>query len=661
MTCTLAWKKASSCGQCLSNESRVIYRKLPFQNYAQLLLRGHCAREYTSQAFSSSSPSGSGSGASRHTSAASAARARKRALDRDFIVSVLEVSATKRDAKSYLQKYTKNPKSLAEAPKFYQGDQDEELLLDSRQPLHVAIMKLRAPQEIDSETLHGVGKTLSQLRKLGLLSVVVVDCGIEEQRLTFQDQGFRLCEAIDEHGEQGARLTTDIFVPRSPLSQGSPSFLSADIQLRDGGLIERILQGGGIPVIPSLMACDHILPPQPVDSNKIVLALTRHLAGMHFDNQPSLDREEPEILRPKPIAEVERIVLLDPLGALPATGRRIWHRFVNIEQEYDSIMKELKASTEPPLKDRNRTWASLTTHAANLDLAKDALAMLPSTASALITTPSAAANIRDATSKPTVSMSPYGFDDMVTTRRKKNPLLHNLLTDKPVFSSSLPIPRGYNEAPSSSSDRSSVSTLLKRGMPLTVYPNTSEDSWRPPDPRGPRLRLTDNCIDLPRLVHLIEDSFNRKLDVEDYLNRVNDNLAGVIIAGEYEGGAILTWEKPEGLDAETAYKQRRLVPYLDKFAVLKRSQGSGGVADIVFNAMVRSCFPDGVCWRSRKDNPVNKWYFERSLGTQKLSDCNWTMFWTTPGLDARDPSLLDYESVCRGVEPSWADNKHILD
>jgi len=166
---------------------------------------------------------------------------------------------------------------------------------------------------------------------------------------------------------------------------------------------------------------------------------------------------------------------------------------------------------------------------------------------------------------------------------------------------------------------------------------------------------------LPRLVYLIEDSFNRKLDVQHYLNRVNENLAGVIVAGEYEGGAILTWEQPEGLDYRTAYEQGRLVPYLDKFAVLKSRQGSGGVADILFNAMVGDCFPDGVSWRSRKDNPVNKWYFQRSAGTCELSDSNWTMFWTTLGLDARHPTVKDYESVCRTVEPSWSDKKHILD
>lgn len=592
-------------------------------------------------------------------SAASSARARKRALDRDFIVSVLEVSATKRDAKGYLQKYTKNPKSLVEAPKFFQGN-IQESPSEAQKPLHVAIVKLRAPQEIDTETLRGVGKTLSQLRKLGLLSVVVVDCGIEESRLTAQDQAFRLCEAIDAYGEQGARLIKDVFLPRTPASESSPSFLSADIQLDDHGLIKRMLHQGQIPVLPSVMARNIGLSAQPVDSNKMILALTRYFAGLQFDIKPEVDGET-KVAQPEPIAEVERIILLDPLGAIPATGRRVWHRFINIEQEYDPIMKELMGPAGSPLAEESRARASVTAHAANLVLAKDALAMLPSAASALITTPSAAANVRNLSSSHTASISPFDFGDMVTTRRKKNPLLHNLLTDKPVFSSSLPVPHGYFDGPPSDADRSSVSTLLKRGMPLTVFPHPSEGPWRPPVPGGPRLRLTDNCIDLPRLVHLIEDSFGRKLDVEDYLNRVNDNLAGVIIAGEYEGGAILTWEKPDGLDEKTAYEQRRLVPYLDKFAVLKKSQGSGGVADVVFNAMVRGCFPNGVCWRSRKDNPVNKWYFERSNGTEKLSGCNWTMFWTTPNLDTHGQALDDYESVCRGVEPSWADNKHILD
>ena len=195
-------------------------------------------------------------------------------------------------------------------------------------------------------------------------------------------------------------------------------------------------------------------------------------------------------------------------------------------------------------------------------------------------------------------------------------------------------------------------------MPLIILPNPAAQVWTAAS--QPRLKLTDPRIDLERLTYLIDDSFNRQLDVEAYLKRVNDRIAGVIIAGDYEGGAILTWETPPGAsDDDTS----RLVPYLDKFAVLKRSQGAGGVADIVFNAMGRTCFPNGVCWRSRKDNPVNKWYFERSRGTWKIPDTNWTMFWTTPDLVTGEnrQAFLDYEAVCRSIQPTWADGKKLVD
>jgi amino-acid N-acetyltransferase len=606
-------------------------------------------------------------GATRRLSAASTALAKKKAIDRDFIVSVLEVSATKRDAKGYLQKYTsKNPKSLADAPLFVQGELQQETVPETPKPPHVAIMKLRAPQEINEETLDGVANTLSQLRKLGLLSVVVIDCGMDESRTTFQDQTFRLCEAIDRFGEHGARPVDNAFVySEPPVQEGvSKEPSPIDIRVEDPGFLDRILRHRMMPVIPSVITRDVTRPPQPVDSNQIVLALTRYFAGLQFDSVG--DHNETDAAPSKPMALVERIILLDPLGATPMTGRPgAAHRFINLQQEYEPILKELMGPDGSPLGDDKDLRASTTAHAANLALAKDALAMLPHTSSALITTPDAAANLTEIplkSSNLTGSDSGFEMGGMVTTRRKKNPLLHNLLTDKPVFSSSLPMARApTNSGKGQTVGASSGSTLLKKGMPLRLFPHPRQNPWRPPQPGAPRLRLTDKCIDLPRLVHLIEDSFGRKLDVEDYLNRVNENLAGVIIAGDYEGGAILTWEKPQDLDDQAAYDQGRYVPYLDKFAVLRKSQGSGGCADIVFNAMVRGCLPEGVSWRSRKDNPVNKWYFERSLGTKKLSGCNWTMFWTTPKLHIESPVLQDYESVCRGVEPSWADNKHILD
>jgi len=192
------------------------------------------------------------------------------------------------------------------------------------------------------------------------------------------------------------------------------------------------------------------------------------------------------------------------------------------------------------------------------------------------------------------------------------------------------------------------------------------------------LRLeSDPRIDFTRLLHLIEDSFGRKLDVQHYLSRIKDRIAGIIIAGEYEGGAILTWELPPS--SADNLSSRPAIPYLDKFAVLRRSQGSGGVADVVFNAMVRDCLPNGVVWRSRRENPVNKWYFERSVGTWKIPKTQWTMFWTGSDVDwgheegknGKDGSKQsntggdakqklkwnDIVKVCEGIEASWADSK----
>jgi amino-acid N-acetyltransferase len=68
---------------------------------------------------------------------------------------------------------------------------------------------------------------------------------------------------------------------------------------------------------------------------------------------------------------------------------------------------------------------------------------------------------------------------------------------------------------------------------------------------------------------------------------------------------------------------------------------------------VQDCFPDGLCWRSRKTNPVNKWYFERSMGFLELENTDWTMFWTNPNVKCGSPLLRDYALACRDIEPSW--------
>ncbi|ERS95953.1 hypothetical protein HMPREF1624_07488 [Sporothrix schenckii ATCC 58251] len=661
----------------------------------------------------------------------------KKSQERDFLVSVLSSSPTKRDAKKYLQTFgngtskgapksaarefqkTKqdvptqanpqppvpngayyaadNIRAVSQSPQFVQGPGSERVKLPMDDQPHVAIVKLQDADTIDDVTLEGLAKTFVQLRALGLVSVIVVG---RTQPTSGDGPGWfdyvthttlRVAAAIDKYNEpvtslvdsavglsdsqpaqrdQHARLSRSTFTPGQVYIDGEENLL-------------RPLRKGDIVVIPPYAFSTTKSEAKLVNTDDIVLALTRYFAGMQ--QQTDIDSSEATTKqsgRTGAIASVDRVIVIDPIGGTPTALRPNGaHVFLNLEEEYRSAKKAVDAMADKSMlkvADGQPLHVVSEGHKANLDIVRNTLALLPSSSSALLTTPAEAANlVSHERSAADDADDVFGYVGSVGTRRSQNPLIHNLLTDRPVYSSSLPIgrikPRSKRSATTittSATDEPPMSqtTLLKRGMPLTIYPDPYKAPWTPPQPGAPRLHLTDTCIDLPRLVHLIEDSFNRKLDVQDYLDRVENSLAGVIIAGEYEGGAILTWERPAGLDEETAYRTGRLVPYLDKFAVLKKSQGAGGVADIVFTAMVRDCFPEGVCWRSRKDNPVNRWYFERSRGTWKLGGVNWTMFWTTPwgappgvtaGVD--DQRIWDYASVCRGVEPSWADQKHILD
>ena len=488
-------------------------------------------------------------------------------------------------------------------------------------------------------------------------------------------QADRIVDAINSCYGPGARRLDSALGVSSISDRVSKSLKLLDgIQIIHRDQLLAPLRRGMIPVISSVgfdMDLQRIIP---VVADNVVLALTREFAGLQSDALAEDDSQEiaERIVKLQQQVSIDRIIILDPLGGIPATDRTQGaHVFINLEQEFDAIKRDLEASPLQAIKAQESSATEVdrqveqtaesadprhsdtTFHVKNLELLRDTLMLLPPSSSAFLTTPEAVANSQSR--PPLASEGPR-----VQTRRQRNPLIHNLLTDKPVFSSSLPSHRSPNPVAATSfpATPSSPATFFKRGMPVSIVPDPLEQAWTPPSPSHPSIDLSDPRIDLPRLIYLIEDSFNRKLDVAHYLSRIKDRIAGVIIAGEYEGGAILTWETPPGLPTDDPIY---MVPYLDKFAVLKRSQGAGGVADIVFKAMVRDCFPNGVCWRSRMDNPVNKWYFERARGTWKMPGTNWTMFWTTDGVERGDGAFLDYEAVCKFVEPSWADKMGVVD
>jgi amino-acid N-acetyltransferase len=588
--------------------------------------------------------------------------AKQKEEDKQFFADLLSSAATRRDASAYIKRLkssTRDPEhkhkvlrhspstpsifgrstAVEKSPVFQQGQdvsKSTEPIEDHEIP-HVALVKLSGLSTLDHGTLHGIAGTLVQLARLSMLPCVVVDeprrGDLKDFRNIINQQAERLVSAIDEISDQGARKVTDI------LTFGADG--RASVSLLD--LLLRPLSQGRIPVIVPIAYDEETLRTTAITADDAILAVTRTLSGAH----PRQAQTTPQSAAVTRLSSVDRIIVISPSGGIPSPkALDEMHVFVNLEQEYHTLQEELRSSTDPKVA---------SDHASNLAMLRRALQMLPAGASGLITTPIEAANSSRRASSDSVSS--------VRTRSQRNPLIHNLLTDKPAYSSSLPSSRLSTRSPSLT-----ASTFVKRGMPLTILPNPAAQEWIPT--KRPWIKLTDPRIDLDRLVHLINDSFDRTLDVEAYLSRVNNNIAGVIIAGAYEGGAILTWEQVPPSPSNPTNTNPRLVPYLDKFAVLKKSQGAGGVADILFNAMVRTCFPNGVCWRSRKDNPVNKWYFERSRGTWKIPDMNWTIFWTTPDVvpgagDGDDSSsnrtFLDYEAVCRGIQPTWRDGKKIED
>ncbi|GBF60783.1 amino-acid acetyltransferase [Trichophyton mentagrophytes] len=610
--------------------------------------------------------------------------AKEKEEDKEFFLDLLSSATTKREAKSYLSRFTPQPppsnaqqsdgistnpqaadtgRKYTEAPITRSIEGKLSITYDIPMPkdtitesLHVALVKIKNPETLNDQCLHGISKTLSQLSRLAMCCCIVLEVNnpgndIDYRKLA-STQASRIAARIDKVHSLGARRLD--------------SAVSLDASTNDVSILSRNfllspLSRGQIVVIDPVGYTNDTSKALPVAADEIILALTKELAGL--SNKSGLSKASAEKVQKAPQRQqdisVERLIVLDPLGGIPSLGRGLHksHVFINLEQEYEDIQNEITQAIPNPQKSAHSgLQAELDGHLANLTLLQKALALLPTSSSGLITTP------QDATTLPLNHNGIYGTP-AVGTRQRRNPLIHNLLTDKPALSASLPARRrGGEKGDNIPNSQPSHPTFVKHGMPLIMIPDPRVKCWTAAHNDGSRINLDDPAIDLPRLVHLIDDSFNRKLDVKHYLDRVKDRLAGLIIAGEYEGGAILTWELPPGVpDDGSPESMSRMVPYLDKFAVLKRSQGAGGVADIVFNAMVRTCFPEGVCWRSRKNNPVNKWYFERSRGTWKLPDSNWAMFWTTDNVPENEQLFEDYESVCRSIQPSWADNKKEVD
>ncbi|CEP64191.1 acetyl-CoA:L-glutamate N-acetyltransferase LALA0_S10e04544g [Lachancea lanzarotensis] len=365
----------------------------------------------------------------------------------------------------------------------------------------------------------------------------------------------------------------------------------------------------------------------------------------------------------------DKVVLLSNLGGITSGERHDnAHVFINLSQEFDSLSQSLNQSLDilrsqacreaefstdilTPvhiIEQLQRSIELQQSHLDNLEIMNRVLSRLPISSTGLITDLDAASN-----------------------RDKNNPLLYNVLTDRSLISSSLPrfkkeqlpafawyeLPTD-DEATEDLKDAALVTTVVKKGVDIKVFDYRTLDRSNSIGMFEPQTTNYSNAsfpkVDLIKLKHIIDSSFGRKLDLNHYLERINGKIASIIVIGEYEGVAIITYEGPENGS----------FPYLDKFAVLPHLKGSLGISDIIFNLMFRK-FPRELVWRSRKDNVVNKWYFQRSIGVLDLAtdlgggDAKpsiFKLFFHGDSHDAQfnNPQRLQvYSTYTRDIEPSW--------
>lgn len=584
----------------------------------------------------------------------------KRDLDRDFILSILQAQPSARDSRSYLKAFasedlqraqnklplldakrsqlaastqaarlsatsgqhapsqtllagmtdtglnertkltTKEEARLAEA-------QDTEIVEALLNPItkHTALVKIQGPftrRQIDS-----IAEGLVYLERLGLISIVVIDdeswsrdgfMGASSSHLKKEILNFALglSAALEKIGGKAVPIVNNVFklgnarsqhVPQSGDRDGestSTRGTSEDAAMFDTATcvhsltpIKAAIARGEMPILAPI-AYDAGLSSIAVPANDALKALTAALA--HEDKPKGAHAKDDIDLTPL------RMMIINREGGIPSPARGgNPHISINLESEFDYIKDTFVWKNTHP------------TSLNNLNLLRSCLFQLPRESSAVI-----------------------------VSHRSPKSLIANLINNRPSISPSLHyslLPSGRNSL------LQHMPTIVRRGLPIRVIRDVAS-------------------INKDKCTKLLEASFRQRLDQDSYYARLERDMDFIIVAGEgetdYQAAAIVTREKDTEDPVSTP------ISYLDKFAVLPSLQGDGTV-DFMWTALRDETFglglldalnPNGgkegighgvdLVWRSRADNPVNKWYFERSNGFVHIPEmgsggAKGTLFW----------------------------------
>jgi amino-acid N-acetyltransferase len=456
-------------------------------------------------------------------------------------------------------------------------------------PIHrrTALVKVQGP--FTDRQLESIARGIVYLEKLGLLSIIVVETdelerGHEDERKHVMEETMRVVRALEDQGAN-ARPILSAVVRLGPKPGDEKHGLGPDQDVdapeahtvpSDLVGIRSALLAGEIPVLPP-MALDSFVRSVRIDANDVLAALARGMVEAAAADKDAAGNSASAVAASSDSVNLTplRLMIINREGGIPSYARSgLPHLLVNTTAEHHYIHETF----------RDQWKTSHPTALANLSLARTCLSYMPPTASAVM-----------------------------VSHRSPSSLIANLITNKPAVSSSLPHALGNRKL------TQHTPTLLRRGLPIRVVRNASE-------------------IDKAKMKDLLEQSFMRTLNEESFWQRLERDMDFTIIAGDYVGAAVVT---NEPVNSSSAFSP---ISYLDKFAVLPSHQGDGTV-DFLWVALHDESYglglpfsanPNGgkgglgegrdLVWRSRANNPVNKWYFERSTGHVRMGK-DWVMFW----------------------------------
>ncbi|KAJ1947200.1 Amino-acid acetyltransferase, mitochondrial [Kickxella alabastrina] len=439
--------------------------------------------------------------------------------------------------------------------------------------------KLTALVFIDGSAgaVENTGKLLAQMQRIGVSPVVLLSSQSADAA-RYRDVircAHRLADAVESHGGRARPVNEGVFCTDSASTSAGVSV--------DAELVGAAIAQGQIPIISPIVA-DSALQLQVLADTAAAPALAFALAQCTSSQSAMPGSHGAFSLL------LARLIVLgnsDGISALDGT----FHRFVNLQEDYAEI-REMCGQRKC------------------LDLMRTCLGILP---------PTAAGIVAPAISDPSLIIKGLISERPVGTQRQGKRVEREQAKDsRPQELNNLGVP---NYKPLASYPFHSTAAAVGGPRPLVTVPSPTQFTLLRHGFSIQRHTSLDT-VDLPRLSALLEASFKRTLDAASYYDRLRNKTPGgieIIVAGDYQGAVIATHEQLPGMSS--------YLPYLDKFAVLPSVQGTG-MADIMWTQLRRAC--PSCMWRSRSDNGVNKWYFERSSGhcrARASQGTKWVFFW----------------------------------